>query len=128
MKKSNIIELTFLFCFPFAIVVSLVLYFISKDFGLVISYVLGVLAVLMMQSLNYRIMKRVFANNPNDIRRYTIFIYLIKFIFYGIILYVAQTEPNWNIFAAFGGILTFRVVMFPTTLIFAKKGDGDNEL
>lgn len=128
MKKTNVIERTFLFVWPIAIIASLVIYLISKDSGLVVSYALGVLTVLMMQSLNYRIMKRTFKDRPEMIRRYTVFIYMAKMIFYGIILYVAYREPNWNIFAAFGGIMTYRIVMFPVTLIFAKKGDDDSEL
>ncbi|MCK4551484.1 MAG: hypothetical protein KAU02_01110 [Tenericutes bacterium] len=128
MKKANIIELTFLFCWPFAIVASLGIYLISKDWGLVVSYVLGVFTVLMAQSMNYRIMKKTFKNNPEKIRTNTIVIYIAKYIFYGIILYVAFNEPNWNIFAALGGIMTYRIVMFPTTLIFAKRGDDANEL
>ena len=128
MKKANIIELTFLFCWPFAIIVSLVIYLFSKDWGLVVSYILGVFTVLMAQSMNYRIMKNTFKNNPVKIKSNTIIIYIVKYIFYGIILYVAHIEPNWNIFAALGGIMTYRIVMFPTTLIFAKRGDDDNEL
>ena len=128
MKKSNIIEFTFLICFPVSIVVSLVLYFIAKDFGLVVSYILGVATVLMMQSLNYRIMKNVFKNNPEKIKSNTILIYIVKYIFYGIILFVAYNEPNWDIFATLGGIMTFSIVMFPTALIISKKGDEDNEL
>lgn len=128
MKKANVIELTFLFVWPVAIVTSLIIFFISRDGGLVVSYALGVLAVLMMQSMNYRIMKRTFKDNPQNIQRYTIFIYAIKLVFYGIILYVAYSEPGWNIFAAFGGIMTYRIVMYPTTFIFAKKGDDDSEL
>jgi hypothetical protein len=78
--------------------------------------------------MNYRIMKNVFKNNPENIKRYTIFIYIAKYIFYGIILYVSYREQNWNIFAALGGIMTYRIVMFPTTMIFAKKGDDDNAI
>jgi hypothetical protein len=126
MKKANVIELTFLFCWPVSFVAALVLYLISGNWGLVVSYVLGVFSVLMVQSMNYRIMKNVFKNNPSNIKRYTIFIYIAKFIFYGIILYVAYIEDNWDIFAALGGIMTYRIVMFPTTLIFAKKGDDDS--
>lgn len=128
MKKNNVVELTFLFCWPFTILVSLILYFITQDFGFVISYVLGVFSVLMMQSFTYRIMKKTFKENPSKIKSYSIMIYVAKFIFYGIILYVTYQEPSWNIFAAFGGLLTYRVVMFPTVLIFAKKGDKEDEL
>lgn len=128
MKKPNLIELTFLFTWPAAIIVSLVIYLISRDWGMVVSYILGVFTVLMAQSMNYRIMKNTFKNNPGRIRKNTILIYIVKYIFYGIILYVAFNEPNWNIFATAGGIITYRIVMFPTTLIFAKKGDDDSEL
>jgi len=128
MKKANVIELTFLFCWPFAFLVSLVLYLITHDWGMVISYILGVFSVMMMQSMNYRIMKKTFKDKPEKIRSYTILIYLAKIVFYGIILYVTLREPTWNIFAAFGGILTFRIVMFPTVMMFAKKGDEEDEL
>ncbi|MBI9009864.1 MAG: ATP synthase subunit I [Tenericutes bacterium] len=126
MKKPNVIELTFLFTWPVSIIVALIIFLISGDWGLVVSYILGVFTVLMMQSMNYRIMKNTFKNNPGNIQRYTIFIYIAKLVLYGIILYVAYNEPNWNIFATLGGIMTYRIVMFPTTIIFAKKGDDDS--
>ena len=126
MKKPNVIELTFLFTWPVSIVVALIILLISGDWGLVVSYILGVFTVLMMQSMNYRIMKNTFKNNPGNIQRYTIFIYIAKIVLYGIILYVAYNEQSWNIFATLGGIMTYRIVMFPTTIIFAKKGDDDS--
>ena len=128
MKKANIIELTFVFCWPVAFLVSFILFIATKEWGLVVSYLLGVFTVLMMQSMNYRVMKRTFKENPSLIKKRTILIYIVKYIFYGIILYVAYTEPSWNIFAAAGGILTYRIVMFPTALIFAKREDDDHEL
>jgi len=122
----NIIERTFLFCWPYAIVFSIVLYFITSNFDFVISFLLGVFSSLLMQSMNYRIMKKLFKDNPEKIKSRTIIIYLVKYVFFGIILYVAYTDPDWNVYLAFVGILTFRIVMYPVALIFANKG-GDED-
>lgn len=126
MKKTNIIERTFLFSWPFAILFSLILYIITQNFDFVISYLLGVFSVLLMQSLNYRIMKNLYRNNPSKIKSRTIIIYLVKYIFFGIILYVANSDPEWNVYLAFVGLMTFRIVSFPVTLIYAKKGDDED--
>ena len=126
MKKANIIEKTILLCWPVAIIVSLILYLIWKDFDYAISYILGVLGVLLMQSMNYRIMKKLFKNDPSKIKSRTIIIYLAKYVFFGIILYVAHTTPEWNVYITFAGLLTYRIVSFPVALISAKKGDDEN--
>ncbi len=125
-QKMNIIERTFLFSWPYAIVFSLVLYLITQNFDWVISFLLGVFSVLLMQSLNYRIMKRLFKENPQKIKSNSIIIYLVKYIFYGIILYVALTEADWNVYFTFAGLFTFRIVSFFVTLIYANKGEDDD--
>jgi integral membrane sensor domain MASE1 len=125
-KKMNIIERTFLFSWPYAIVFSVVLYLITSNFDFVISFLLGVFSSLLMQSMNYRIMKKLFKENPEKIKSRTIIIYLVKYVFFGIILYVAYTDPDWNVYLTFVGILTFRIVMYPVALIFANKG-GDED-
>jgi len=123
MKKANIIELTFLFSWPFAIVFSVVLYLISQNFDFVISYLLGFFSVMLMQSMNYRIMKNLYKNNPQKIKSTTIIIYLVKYIFFAIMLYVAHTDPEWNVYLTFVGILSYRIVMYPVAFIYAKKGE-----
>ena len=125
-KKMNIIEKTFLFSWPYAIVFSIVLYFISHNFDFVISFLLGVFSVLLMQSMNYRIMKNLFKNNPEKIKSRTIIIYLVKYVFFGIILYVSHTDPDWNVYLTFVGLLTFRIVTYPVAIISANKGDDEN--
>jgi hypothetical protein len=125
-KKTNIIEKTFLFCWPFAIVFSVVLYLITQNFDFVISYLLGVFSVLLMQSMNYRIMKKLFKDNPEKIKSRTIIIYLVKYVFFGIILYVAYTDPDWNVYLTFVGLLSYRIVMYPVALISAKRGDDED--
>lgn len=54
-----------------------------------------------------------------------IVMYLAKSLFFALILFIAYRYPEeWNIYFTFVGLLTFRVVSLPVTLIFAKK-DGD---
>lgn len=126
MKKTNIIERTFLFCWPIAAIASIVIYLITRNFNFVVSYLLGVFSVMLMQSVNYRIMKNLYKNNPAKIKSTTIIIYLVKYIFFGIILYVAQSDADWNVFYTFGGLMTYRIVMFPVALIYAKKGEDED--
>ncbi|MBN2540160.1 MAG: ATP synthase subunit I [Bacilli bacterium] len=125
-KKMNIIERTFLFSWPYTILFSLVLYLITTNFDWVVSFLLGVFSVLLMQSLNYRVMKNAFKNDPSKIKSRSIILYLVKYVFYCIILYVALTEPDWNEYLTFAGLFTFRIVSFPVTLIYANKGEDDD--
>ncbi len=126
MKKANIIEKTFLISWPYAILFSIILYLITQNFDYVLSFMLGVFSSLLMQSMNYRIMKNLYKNNPRRIKSTTIIIYLVKYVFFGIILYVANTDPEWNVYFTFVGLFTFRLVSFPIALIYAKKG-GDKD-
>jgi hypothetical protein len=74
-------------------------------------------------------MKNLYKNYPELIKSRTVILYFVRFIFYGLILYICIKDPEWNVFYAFGGILTYRIVLHPTALIMSKKGDEkDNEL
>ena len=126
MKKTNIIEKTFLFSWPYAILFSVILYIITQSFDYVLSFLLVIFSILLMQSLNYKIMKNLFKNNTSKIKSTTIIIYLVKFVFFGIILYVAKMDSEWNIYFVFVGLFTFRIVSFVVKLIFAKKGGDDD--
>lgn len=126
MKKTNLIEKIFLFTLPVAILAFLLIYLISGNIDFGLSYVLGVLCSLLMNSLNYRVMKNLYANNPELIKSRQIMLYIAKFIFFGVILYFTHTSEAWNVFYTFGGLMTYRIVSFPVALIFAnKEGDED---
>ena len=123
MKNSNLIEKTFLFTWPVAFIASVLIYLISGNSAYMISYILGVASVMMMQSLNYRMMKDLYKNNPAKIKSRTIMLYIVRFVFYAVILYVVVRHEEWNVYFALGGLLTFQVVLIPVTVIFADKGD-----
>lgn len=126
IKKTNIIEKTFLFSWPYAILFSAVAYIISGNWDFVLSFILGVASGLLMQSMNYRIMKDLYKNNPEKIKSRQILLYFVKYIFYAVILYITATYDGWNVYFTFVGILTFRIVSFPVALIFANKGDDED--
>jgi hypothetical protein len=126
MKKTNLIEKIFLFSWPYAIIFALITYIITQNIDFVLSFILGVGSSLLMNSLNYRIMKNLYKNNPELIKSRTIIIYLVKFVFFGLILYITYNNPEeWNVYFTFVGLLTYRIVSFPVTLIFAKR-EGEN--
>ena len=127
MKNGNLIEKTFLFTWPVTIVAGLLIYVISGNSSNLISYILGVASVMMMQSLNYRIMKNLYKNNPAKIKSTTVLLYLARYVFYGIILYVVFKHDQWNIYYTLAGLLTFQIVLIAITIIFAKKGDDDTD-
>ncbi len=127
MKKINVVERTFLFSWPYAILFVLITYLITKNWDYVLSFLLGTFSGLLMQSLNYRIMKDLYKNNPEKIKSRQIILYFVKYVFYGLVLYITyQNSSQWNIYFAFVGILTFRIVSFPVVLIFANKGDDED--
>lgn len=127
MKNANIIEKTFLLCWPAAIIIALIIYLITQSGNYVTSYFLGVASVLLMQSMNYRMLKDLYKNNPSKIKSRTIWLYVARYVFFGVILYISYVDADWNIFYTLGGILTYKFVLVPTTLIFAKKGEDDSD-
>lgn len=125
MKKTNLIEKIFLFAWPYAILFSLILYLITRDKEYLLSFLLGFASSMLMNSLNYRIMKNIYKDKQHLIKKMHIIMYLAKSLFFALILFIAYRYPEeWNIYFTFVGLLTFRVVSLPVTLIFAKK-DGD---
>ncbi len=122
MKKKNLIEKIFLFSWPYAILFSLILYLITFDTNYVLSFILGVASSLLMNSMNYRIMKNIYKNKPEAIKSRHIIMYFVKFLFFALILFIAYRDPEeWNIYFTFVGLLTFRIISIPVTLIFANK-------
>ncbi len=128
MKKKNLIEKIFLFSWPYAIVFALVLYLITWNADYVLSFLLGSASSLLMNSLNYRIMKNIYENKPEAIKSRHIIMFFVKFIFFALILFIAYQDPeSWNIYFTFVGLLTFRIVSFPVGLIFANKESDEND-
>ena len=122
IQKKNLIEKIFLFSWPYAILFSLILYLVTQDVDLLLSFLLGTASSLLMNSLNYRIMKNIYRNNPEKIKSRHIIMYFVKFLFFALILFITYKNPEeWNIYFTFIGLLTFRIVSFPITLIFANK-------
>lgn len=127
MKKTNLIEKIFLFSWPYVILFAGVTYIITRNWDYVFSFFLGAFSSLLMNSLNYRMMKNLFENHPELIKSRTILMYIAKFIFFGVILYVTYNNPEeWNVYFTFAGLFTYRIVSIPVTLIFAKKGDDED--
>lgn len=128
MKKKDLIEKIFLFSWPYAILFSLVLYLVTQNIDWVLSFVLGTASSLLMNSLNYRLMKNIYKNNPKKIKSRHIIMYFVKFIFFALILFIAYQNPEeWNVYFTFVGLLTFRLISFPVTLIFANKENKEDD-
>ncbi len=123
-NKLNIIERTFLYSWPYALVFAAVTYLITKNWDFVLSFVLGTATGLLMNSLNYRVMKNLFKTAPEKIKKTQIWIYIAKIVFYGVILYITNKSDEWNVYFVFVGILTYRIVLYPVALIYAKKDGG----
>ena len=122
MKKKDLIEKVFLFSWPYTILFALILYIATQNMDYLLSFLLGAASSLLMNSLNYRLMKNVYKNNPKTIKSRHIILYFVKFLFFALILFIAYQNPEeWNIYFTFVGLLTFRIVSFPVTLIFANK-------
>jgi len=124
------IEKTFLFIWPFIFVFSLVTYLITHNFDLVVGFLLGAFASLLMNSLHYRVMKSAFINHKEMVKATTIVLYLAKFVLYGIVLYFAITSDKWNEILTFVGILSYRIVLFPVVFFTLRKNrkDGDQNV
>lgn len=122
IQKKNLIEKIFLFSWPYGILFALVLYLITQDTNYVFSFLLGLASSLLMNSLNYRIMKSVYEKRPEVIQSRHILMFIVKFLFFALIMYISYSDPEeWNIYFTFVGLLTFRLISFPVTLIYANK-------
>lgn len=121
----NVIEKTFLFAWPYTILASILIYLIWGSTNNMLSFILGSASTLLMNSLNYRVMKAAFKYNPASIKSKNIWMYVAKFVFFGIILYITNMNPEWNMYFALAGLMTFRIILTPLALFYAKKGESD---
>jgi len=124
-KKMNVIEKSFLFAWPYTILASLVIFLIWHETNFMLSFILGSASTLLMNSLNYRVLKAAFKFNPASIKSKNIWMYIAKFVFFGVILYISNVNPEWNMYFVAAGMMTFRIVLTPLTLYYAKKGEDD---
>lgn len=125
-KRTNAIEWTMLLSWPAILVVSLVIYIITREWNFVKSFALGAFTTLLMQSWNYKWMKKAFEEAPTMIKRNYIVSYIFRFILYGVILYFTfQNADQWNIYFTAGGILLYRVVMIPVVLVTSRSKEVD---
>ena len=127
MKNKDIIEKTFLLAWPYAILFSLVLYIITKNFDDVLSFILGYGASMMVQSMNYRFMKSTFRNEPDKIKGRQVILFLVRYAFMGLILYIAYSSEEFNEYLTFVGLLSFVIVAIPTSIIFSRRGVEEDE-
>jgi len=126
MKKKDIIEKTFLFSWPYAIIFSLVVYLITNNFDFVLSFVLGVATSLFVNSLNYKVMKFTYREHPDKIKSRQILMFIAKCLFMVLILFITIQSDEYNEYYTFVGLLTFVIVSFPTAIIFSRKGDDED--
>ncbi|MGE4571863.1 MAG: ATP synthase subunit I [Candidatus Izemoplasmatales bacterium] len=127
MKNKDIIEKTFLLAWPYAILFSLVLYMITKNFDDVLSFILGFGASMMVQSMNYRFMKSTFQNEPDKIKGRQVILFLVRYAFMGLILYISYSSEEFNEYLTFVGLLSFVIVAIPTSIIFSRRGVEEDE-
>lgn len=127
MKNKDIIEKTFLLAWPYAILFSLVLYIITKNFDDVLSFILGFGASMMVQSMNYRFMKSTFQNEPDKIKGRQVILFLVRYAFMGLILYISYSSEEFNEYLTFVGLLSFVIVAIPTSIIFSRRGVEEDE-
>lgn len=128
MKNKDIIEKTFLIAWPYGIIFSLVLYLITRDFDLVISFVLGFVSSLFVNSMNYRVMKNVYSQQQDRIKSRQIIMYFVKFVFMGLILYISFDSDAYNVYLTLVGLFTFVIVSVPTAIISSLRGEHTDEL
>lgn len=126
MKNKNIIERTFLFSWPYMILVSLVIYLITKNFDFVLSFLLGALTSLFINSLNYKVMKSTYEFQPNKIKSRQLWMFIGKYLFMALILFVTIQSDKFNQYYAFAGLMTFVIVTFPTAIIMSQRGDEED--
>lgn len=126
-QKTNVIEKTILFSWPYTIVVATGIFLVTSNWDFVTSFLLGAVASLLMSSWNYRWMKRAYLEAPTLIQRHYILSYVIRFILFGVLLYITATNPeSWNVYFTAVGILTYRIVLVPVVLIFGRTEGGDD--
>ncbi len=126
-QKTNVIEKTILFSWPYTIIVATGIYLFTSNWDFVTSFLLGAVASLLMSSWNYRWMKRAYLEAPTLIQRHYILSYVIRFVLFGVLLYITATNPeSWNVYLTAVGILTYRIVLVPVVLIFGRTEGGDD--
>ncbi|MCF7924371.1 MAG: ATP synthase subunit I [Candidatus Izimaplasma sp.] len=127
MKNKDIIERTFLISWPYIIVFSITLYIVTTDFDIVLSFVLGAVSSLFINSLSYKIMKSTYEYKQDKIKILQIFVFIVKYIFMGLILYIAYQSEEYNEIYTLIGLLTFVIITVPTAIISSRREDKVDE-
>lgn len=120
--NEKIYERTFIIMWPFILVVGLVLYFVGGT-DITYSFVLGAVSSLMAMSYHYKSITRGMKESPNRIRAISTRNYIIRYLFYILIMAIAYFRNDFDLIFVFVGLISFKFVMFFNILISKKVGD-----
>jgi hypothetical protein len=120
MEQSN----AFVKAFPITWIVTLfltVVLWIVVDKMWAISFVLGSVTTLMMMSMLYKTTRRVLTEKNPNAKKIVVWNYVLRYIFYAIILIVAAMSVHLEVLGTAIGLFTFKISLY-ISLLIEKKG------
>ena len=111
MENKDVFIKTFPLVWIYTIVVGIIL-FLTAGNNWAISFVLGSVTSLMMMSMLYKSSKRVMQSEKDVAQKLAVRGYLIRYLFYAMVLVLSGLLPNLEILGTAAGLFSFKIVLY----------------
>ena len=126
MKKFNIIEKTLIATGVFGtLVIGIVLIVTQDKSHEVESLILGIIATILLNFINYRFLTKTALENPEKLRRNSLISYVARYSIFILLLVLAIFLPFLNPIYVSVGLLTYYIMLLLMSILFRNQKDGD---
>lgn len=126
MKKFNIIEKTLIATGVFGIVVIGIVLIVTQDKSHEVeSLILGIIATILLNFINYRFLTKTALENPEKLRRNSLISYVARYSMFILLLVLAIFLPFLNPIYVSVGLLTYYIMLLLMSILFRNQKDGD---
>ncbi len=96
-------------------------WFLAFEASIALSFFLGSVVNVMLWSMTYKSAFKAARQSPEKLKALSIRNYLIRFIFYALILVIAHYSPNFEPIATFIGFTSFKIALIVSAIINRKE-------
>ncbi len=125
-EQSSILIKAFAIVWPYVILVTAGAFLLFDWYldlfeeSIALSFFLGSIVSVMLWSMTYKSAFRASQNKPESLKAVSIRNYIVRFLFYALILVIAHFGENLEPIATFVGFTSFKFALIITALIHRK--------
>ncbi len=122
-EQPSLLVKTFAIVWPYVIVMSVLTFIVfdvilAMESAIALSFFLGSVVTVMLWSMTYKSAFKAVNSNPEKLKSLSIRNYIIRFLFYALILVIAHFNTQLEPIATFVGFTSFKVALLITSILY----------